>query len=288
MYGRPVGSPVHELYTMNIQKYILKQSKKIDRELTRILPRENEHPANLSQAMRYAVLSGGKRIRPILALAACEAVSGREKDVIPAALALELIHSYSLAHDDLPCMDNDELRRGKPSCHVKFGEDTALLAGDALLTLSFHLLCTGVIHRARTLKAASWIAEAVGHQGMVGGQALDMEYQNKEMDLPTAEYINTHKSGALIAVSTRAGAYLGGGSSREVDALYRYGKYVGLLFQVVDDIMDKQGYVQVVGVSEAREEAKKLLEKAKSALKPLGSKARVLSLLADFVVNRKN
>ncbi len=239
--------------------------------------------------MRYAVLSGGKRVRPILALEACKAVSGREKYVMPAALALELIHSYSLVHDDLPCMDNDLLRRGKPSCHAKFGEVTALLAGDALLTLAFEVVCRGMAHApVSNLTAIQWIAGAVGHQGMVGGQALDIECHGKEMDLPTVEYINTHKSGALIAVSTRVGAYLGGGSPQVVEALHRYGKYVGLLFQVVDDIMDEQGYAQVIGVHEAREEAKRLLEGAKKALLPLKSRGRVLSDLADFVANRKN
>lgn len=228
-------------------------------------------------------------MRPIFALAACEAVSGREKDVMSAALALELIHSYSLVHDDLPCMDNDLLRRGKPSCHAKFGEVTALLAGDALLTSAFQVLCGGAAKNdPKSLKAIQWISEAIGHRGMIGGQALDMEYQGKEMDLPTAEYINTHKSGALIAVSTRVGAYLGGGSSWEVEALHRYGKYVGLLFQVVDDIMDDQGYAKVIGVGETRKEAKKLLEKAKESLSPLKSKGHTLSAIADFIVNRKN
>jgi geranylgeranyl diphosphate synthase type II len=272
---------------VDIQKYILKQSKKIEKELSRVLPRENEHPARLSQAMRYAVFSGGKRMRPIFALEACRALSGRQENVMPAALALELIHSYSLAHDDLPCMDNDLSRRGKPSCHAKFGEVTALLAGDALLTLAFEVLCFKK-KDSKNLTAIQWIAQAIGHQGMVGGQALDMECQGKEMDLPTVEYINTHKSGALIAVSTRVGAFLGGGSPKEIETLYRYGKNVGLLFQVVDDIIDKQGYFQVIGARQAREETKRLLETAKNVLAPLKSRGRILSDLADFVANRKS
>jgi geranylgeranyl pyrophosphate synthase len=208
---------------------------------------------------------------------------------MPAAMALELIHSYSLAHDDLPCMDNDLLRRGKPSCHAKFGEVTALLAGDALLTLAFEILCKNSHpDLKRRMDSIQWIASAIGHKGMVGGQSLDMEYQDKEMDLPTVEFINTHKSGALIAVSTRVGAYLGGGSPQEVEVLHRYGKYVGLLFQVVDDIMDKQGYARVIGVSGAREEAQKLLEMAKKSVLSLKSKRLALTALADFVANRKN
>ena len=237
--------------------------------------------------MRYAVLSGGKRIRPIFALAACEAVGGKTASVLDAACALEFIHSYSLVHDDLPCMDNDLVRRGKPSCHAKFGEVTALLAGDALLTRAFGILASGKPDLKR-LRALSWMAEASGHQGMVGGQALDIEYRDKELDLPTVEYINTHKSGALIAVSTRMGAFLGGGSPKEVENLYRYGKAVGLLFQLTDDIMDAQGYAKVIGSRDAHEEAQKLLQRAKTALAPFKARGRALSAIADFVATRKN
>ena len=236
--------------------------------------------------MRYAVLSGGKRIRPIFTLAACEAVGGRTADALEAACAFELIHSYSLVHDDLPCMDNDAVRRGKPSCHAKFGEVTALLAGDALLTLAFQILSRAC--GKRQLQAIEWTAGAIGHRGMVGGQALDMEFQQKEPDLPTLEYINTHKSGALIAACLRVGAYLGGGSPAQVRSLHRYGQYVGLLFQIVDDIMDEQGYARAIGVRGAREEAASLLAKAKRELLPFGKKGLFLEKVADFVVTRKN
>ena len=271
---------------MGLESSLKKRSLRIEKALAACLPRESEPPRALSHAMRYAVLSGGKRIRPIFTLAACEAVGGREKDALNAACALELIHSYSLVHDDLPCMDNDSMRRGKPSCHAKFGQVTALLAGDALLTLAF-----GVLARStgeKQLQAVRWIAEAVGSRGMVGGQALDMEFQEKEADLPTLEYINTHKSGALIAACTRVGAYLGGGTPRQVEALYRYGKYVGLLFQIVDDIMDAQGVARAIGVRGAREEAALLLAKAKRELSLFGNKGRFLETVADFVVARKN
>ena len=265
---------------------VKKRSVRVKKALAACLPRENEHPRELSRAMRYAVLSGGKRIRPIFTLAACEAVGGRETAVLDAACALELIHSYSLVHDDLPCMDNDLMRRGKPSCHAKFGQVTALLAGDALLSLAFHVLAR--TRGKRQIQAVQWIAEAIGSRGMVGGQALDMEFQAKEADLPTLEYINTHKSGALIAACTRVGAYLGGGTPRQVEALYRYGKYVGLLFQVVDDIMDQQGYARALGVRGAREEAALLLANAKRELSPFGKKGQFLEAVADFMVTRKN
>lgn len=239
--------------------------------------------------MRYAVLSGGKRIRPILALEACRAVGGRIQDALPAACALELIHSYSLVHDDLPCMDDDQERRGQPTCHVRFGESTALLAGDALLTLAFKILCSPNGKAAsRQLEAGCFIAEAVGANGMVGGQAADLEFQPGNRDLPTIESINIRKSGALIAASIRAGAYLGGGRSSEVEALYRYGKAIGLLFQIVDDILDGQGYAKVIGISEARNQASALLAKAKKEIKPLGSRGQTLMALAEFVHDRRN
>lgn len=232
-------------------------------------------------------------MRPILALAACELVGGEERKAMPAACALELIHNYSLAHDDLPCMDNDDLRRGKPTCHKKFGEDTAVLAGDALLTLAFRVLSDMNGHHTakdlkRQLEVASMIADAIGTHGMVGGQAVDMEFQKKELDLPTMEYINTHKSGALIAVSLKAGAVLGGGKKNQIEPLYRYGKYLGLLFQIVDDILDREGYAKVIGVPEARCEAASLHFKAKKELRSFGHKAERLSQLADFVLTRKH
>ena len=238
--------------------------------------------------MRYAVLSGGKRIRPILTLAACEAVGGREKDAMPAACAIELIHSYSLIHDDLPCMDDDDIRRGKPSCHKKFGEALALLAGDALLTLAFQVLSSADPKNSKGhLEITRGIAEATGGSGMIGGQVVDIETQGKEIELPTLEYINTHKTGALIAVSLRSGALAGGGTTHQVRALTRYGQYAGLLFQIVDDILDGEGYAKSIGIPEAREEAKRLCGRAKDTLKIFGKKGEPLARIADFVLQRK-
>ncbi|MBI2095238.1 MAG: polyprenyl synthetase family protein [Candidatus Omnitrophica bacterium] len=276
---------------MNIHSYLARESARIDKALETFLPRPSPRSSALHQAMRYAVFPAGKRIRPVLALEACRAVGGDVKKAMPAACALELIHSYSLVHDDLPCMDDDPRRRGQPSCHVKFGEDTALLAGDALLTLAFRALCVrdGASSRrelAGRLDVARLIAEAVGSEGMVGGQAVDIACRDQEVDLATAEYINVHKSGALIAVSLKTGATLGGGSKKQVESLYRYGKFVGLLFQIVDDIMDRQGYAKVIGVSEARKEAGSLLGRAKAELAPLGPRGRTLAALADFVMTR--
>jgi len=272
---------------LSLSSYFEKKIKKINRALEGYLPRKNDRPASLHEAMRYAVLLGGKRIRPILALAACEAVSGNPKEVMPAACAIELIHSYSLIHDDLPCMDDDDTRRGKPSCHKKFGEATALLTGDALLTLAFQILNTaGVKNQKRRFDTARFIAEGIGSHGMIGGQAVDIESKGKEIDLPTIDYINTQKSGVLIAVSLKAGAYLGGGNPSQVNALYRYGKVMGLLFQIVDDILDGEGYAKLVGVSEAQKKARRLRDQAKGALHGFGGRSQALERIADFFLTR--
>ncbi len=278
---------------MDIQSYFNKQSAKIDSALDKFLPSEKELPVKLHRAMRYAVFSGGKRIRPILTLAACQAVGGNPKEAMPAACAIELIHNYSLVHDDLPCMDDDNVRRGRPTCHKKFGEVTALLAGDALLTLAFGVLSSSNgYHDAkgaqRRLLAARMVAEAVGTRGMVGGQAVDIEFQNKEVDLPTIEYINTHKSGALIVASLKVGALLGGGTQKQIKALTQYGRYVGLVFQIVDDILDREGYAKVIGRPEAIKEAKSLVEKAKTQIRIFGSKGVFLHKIADFILMRNH
>jgi geranylgeranyl diphosphate synthase, type II len=271
----------------NIQSYFNKQSQKIDKALRLYLPSEKEYPPRLHQAMRYAVFSGGKRIRPILALAACEAVGGDEKKVLPAACALELIHCYSLVHDDLPSMDNDDLRRGKPTCHKKFGEDLAVLTGDALLTLAFKVLAESGKNSKESLKVIATVAEAVGSRGMVGGQAAELAFQKKDMDLAAIEYINTHKTGALIAVSLRVGAMLGGASKRQTTALYSYGKSLGLLFQIVDDILDEEGYASAVGVSEAKRQAQHWLQNALKKLRIFGKSSDSLIHIAHFVAHRK-
>ena len=279
---------------MNLDRYFQEQRRKIDRALEGYLPPRSERPlpdrqagSSLHEAMRYAVLLGGKRVRPILALAACEVVSGDQKEVMPAACAIEFIHNYSLVHDDLPCMDDDDIRRGKPSCHKKFGEGAALLAGDALLTLAFQILSAEGSKKLKPrLEAIRLISEAIGNRGMIGGQVVDIETKGKEIDLPTIEYINTHKSGALIAVSLRVGAVLGGGNSGQVNSLFRYGKYAGLLFQIVDDILDGEGYAKLIGISQARKEAERLCGQAKEAIKGFGKKSQKLEQIADFILKR--
>ncbi len=277
---------------MALEKYFRQQAGKIEKALSGYLPKPDRHAPSLYQAMRYAVMSGGKRIRPILALAACEAVGGNSSRVMPAACALEMIHSYSLVHDDLPCMDDDATRRGKPTCHIKYGEVTALLAGDALLTLAFKILSAPLKKgdrgfAVRQLKVTHFIAEAVGAPGMVGGQAADMKYQEKIADLAALQYINVQKTGALIAASVRAGACLGEASDARIKAIFRYGQALGLLFQIVDDILDDEGYAKLLGQNQARQESAVLCARAKNEIRLLGKNGNRLAEIADFVMTRK-
>lgn len=268
---------------MDVRPYLKTKAARVDRALLAALPKAARGPKTLIEAMRYAVIGGGKRIRPVLTIAACEAVGGKEADAMDAALAIELIHSYSLVHDDLPCMDNDLMRRGKPSCHARYGEVTALLAGDALLTLAFE-----VLSRGKASSVSGWVADAAGYRGMVGGQALDMELQGQKrpIDLPHLEFINMNKTGELIGLSVRAGAFLGGASKAKVEALHRYGRSIGLLFQVVDDIIDGQGYVKLLGTTQTRELSLRLLERAKRSLASLGTRGRILEGIAELIAHR--
>ena len=277
---------------MPIEDYFQKKSLLIDKALLSFLPKTDKQAPLLYEAMRFAVMSGGKRVRPVLALAACEAVGGDERKVMPAACAVEMIHSYSLIHDDLPCMDDDSFRRGKPTCHVKFGEATALLAGDALLTLAFKILSAPPAKAdkaflARQLETVNFVAEAVGAPGMVGGQAADLMCQGKKISLATLEYVNSHKSGALIAASVRAGAHLGGGTAAEVKSLWRYGRTLGLLFQIVDDILDGEGYAELLGPVQAQKEAQAVFGRAEKEISFLGKKGQVLSEITRFTLERK-
>lgn len=270
---------------MDINKYLDKDRKLIDRELDRYLPKGNIYPPEVHQAMRYMVMSGGKRFRPILVLEACRACGGKTGDAMPAACAIELVHTYSVIHDDLPAMDDSDTRRGKPSCHVRFGEANAILAGDALLSLAFNLV--GRMKGPRAVKSVLLaVSHAVGTFGMVGGQVEDLKHKEKKVELPLLEYISTHKTGALISVSAKIGAIIAKAPEKKAKALLEYGKHIGLAFQIVDDILDKEGYAEAFGIKGARDEAKRLAEKAKKALGIFGKKAAALRCLADLVYER--
>lgn len=293
---------------MNLAEYLKRCQARVDRFLERCIPATLK-PEKLMQAMRYTLFSGGKRIRPILAIAATEAVGGPVTPVLPFACALELIHTYSLIHDDLPAMDDDEMRRGKPANHIVFGEALAILAGDALLTDAFRIMAEAAARsgpqQARALQALEEIAGAAGARGMVGGQAADMAAENTAFDLPTVEFIHVRKTGALIRAAVRAGALLGGARAEQLRRLTRYGELVGLVFQLADDILDAEGsreltgknsgrdqerhkatFPAVLGLAETKERARELLADALYELRAFGPAAEPLREIARFIVAR--
>ena len=264
-------------------------------------------PANLGEAMRYAVLGGGKRLRPMLVLAACEAVNGEREAAMRAACALELIHAYSLVHDDMPCMDNDVLRRGKPTVHVQFGEAQAMLAGDAMQALAFEVLTPDAgVAPALQARLCALLARSAGYAGMAGGQAIDLASVGKTLDEATLRDMHRRKTGALLQASVLMGAACGTADAQAIAALSDYGAALGLAFQVVDDILDvtqdsaqlgktagkdqdanKPTYVSVLGLEPARRLASELCDQAHAALRASGLKNPAwLSALADMVVER--
>jgi len=289
---------------------LAERRRRVDGALERWLPVQGNQPPLVHEAMRYSVFAGGKRLRPILALLACEAVGGDPENAMPAAAALEMIHTYSLIHDDLPAMDDDDYRRGRRTCHRVYGEAMAILAGDGLLTHAFRVLAEAESSRVRPddrLRIIAEIAEAAGSRGMVGGQAMDILAEGREIDPPTLLYLHTHKTGALIRASVRVGAIAGGASEEQLEAITGYGERVGLAFQIVDDILDIEGssvemgktagsdlrrkkatYPAVMGLEESRRQAARLLAEAKEALHPLGERAAPLLELADFVGCRRH
>jgi geranylgeranyl diphosphate synthase type II len=296
---------------MDLKSYFDHRISQVDKALESVLPGESTLPASLHKAMRYSIFAGGKRIRPILMIAACEAVGGDPARVMPAACAMEMIHTYSLIHDDLPAMDDDDFRRGRPTNHKVFGEATAILAGDALLTEAFILLSNPEAGREIDpeiiRRVVHIIARCAGSLGMVGGQVVDMESEGKKIDFPTLEYIHTHKTGALILASVQAGALIGGADDEAFAALTRYGEAAGLAFQVADDILDVVGdqaqlgkdvgsdqargkatYVALLGLEEARRRARELRDVALTALDPLGEPAEPLRSIASFIVDRSS
>jgi geranylgeranyl diphosphate synthase, type II len=293
---------------IDLESYLAPRRQRVEAALDALFPVDPVHPHRLVEAIRYSLLGGGKRLRPILALASCEAVDGDTAAVLPLACALEMIHSYSLVHDDLPSMDDDALRRGQPTVHIAFGEGLAVLAGDALLTEAFVELLRAA-ERApqpqRALQAAREIAEAAGLHGMVGGQAADLAAEGGDADLPLVEFIHVRKTGALLLAAVRGGALVGGADDHQLRGLTRYGECVGLAFQVADDILDvaapsartgksvgrdgerrKATYPAVLGLVEAKTRARELRDEALAALDGMGAAADPLRALARFVVDR--
>ncbi len=289
----------------DIAKAFLEESRQfVDKRLNQFLPSAKSSPPTVHEAMRYSTFAGGKRLRPALVLASALAVNGALEDAAPAACALEMIHTYSLIHDDLPAMDDDDLRRGRPTCHKVYGDAIAILAGDALLTCAFETLTH--LRRTKAIPPiVRIIAQGAGTRGMVGGQVLDMEGEGKPATLASVRAIHTWKTGALITASCEAGALAGGSTPKEFKALQLYGQKIGIAFQIVDDILDmtaspdelgktpgkdakkgKATYPAVMGLAKARTEADRLADQAFQALKIFGSRAKTLEALGRFVVER--
>ena len=285
--------------------------RRVEEALDAALPPDSAWPATIHRAVRYSLFAGGKRIRPLLVLSAAEAVGAGPQAAMPLACAVEMIHTYSLIHDDLPAMDDDDLRRGKPTSHKVFGEAMAILAGDALLTRAFHLMAelpdgSTPEDMRRRLAATAILGEAAGTSGLIGGQVEDLESEGRAVTGATLERLHRAKTGALLAACVRGGAVLGGAGADDLARLTRYAAAIGLAFQVVDDVLDATGdaarlgktagkdekdekatYVRVHGLVEARRIADRLREEAREALAPLGDRARLLGALADQIVQRE-
>lgn len=293
-----------------LTRYLEERRLLVDDALGRYLPAPDDYPKAIHEAVHYSVFAGGKRLRPILILTAAEAAGGQVEPALPTAAAVELIHTYSLVHDDLPAMDDDDFRRGRPTCHKVYGEAMAILVGDALLTQAFILLSSQP-HPLRVgpeacLRVIHEIAQAAGSRGMVGGQAVDILQEDRQVDLPTLQYLHTHKTGALIRACLRVGGILAAAGGEQMEALTRYGERIGLAFQIVDDILDLEGNLAVLGkqagsdlrknkatfpallgLEESRRRAHRLAEEAKQALSVFGDSGATLVALADFVVTRR-
>lgn len=296
--------------TIKIEQYLDEKKTLVDKALQKFMPRPSGLASDVINAMNYSLFAGGKRVRPILCMAGAEAVGGSTDSVVPVACAIELIHTYSLIHDDLPVMDNDDLRRGKPTNHKVFGEAVALLAGDGLLTLAFNLMAgygaEKEVEKKALLRVIDLIASAAGYKGMVGGQVVDITYEGKEPDPSVVEYIHRHKTAALIAASVTAGTILAGGNKDEEKSINRYGQQVGLAFQIADDILNIQGdrkimgkgtgsdkekgkmtYPSVFGTAESTKIQKELIKNAIESLKGFDNRAEPLRDLARYIINRK-
>jgi geranylgeranyl diphosphate synthase type II len=295
--------------TFDFDAYMKERGAAVDAALERFLPAETDHPETLHKAMRYSVFAGGKRLRPVLVIAGAEAVGGQMNDVMPTACAMELIHTYSLVHDDLPAMDNDDFRRGVPTNHKVFGEAMAILAGDALLTLAFRLIADTYkpgMDASCLRDALADIADAAGHAGMVGGQVADLESEGKSVTLDTVDYIHAHKTGALILTSLRVGARLCGATAAQIRALSVVGANLGLAFQIVDDILDvvassadlgktagkdqaqrKATYPSLHGLDASRVRARELIAEAERALVKFGARGEPIRALGRFILYRK-
>ncbi len=292
---------------MNLASYLTARTALIERALDGFLPRASVKPTTIHKAMRYSLFAGGKRLRPVLTLAAAEACGGGLRRAVPAACAVECIHTYSLIHDDLPCMDDDDLRRGRPTSHKVFGEGVAVLAGDGLLTIAFEILAQAApTPRYSTAALIRELASASGSQWLIGGQVADLEGEGKKVDGPGLKYIHRCKTAALLTASIRLGAMGANATPARLAALTAFGQALGLAFQVIDDILDvtqtteklgktagkdmaatKATYPAIFGLDRSRKEARRLTAAAHTSLKPFGKNAATLRALADYLLARE-
>lgn len=295
---------------MNLSSYFKEKRKAVDtflKDYISVREKEKDCPRQLSDSMGYSLMAGGKRIRPILSIASYEAAGGKSDVILPIAASLELVHTYSLIHDDLPAMDNDDFRRNKPTNHKVFGEATAILAGDALLTDAFHIISHAHAHPAKLLRVVRELTFAGGPEGMVGGQTADIILEGKKAKKQDIVYIHTHKTGSLIRGSVRIGAIMAGPTSKKLNALTKYGENIGLAFQIIDDILDiigtkeemgkstgadsargKNTFPSVFGLKESEMIAERLVNESLEALEDFGSKADPLREIAKFILKRRN
>ena len=292
---------------MNLKNYLKSRQKKIDRSLDRYLPKENASPPTIHKAMRYSLFAGGKRLRPILCLAAAEACGGKIDNALPLACAMECIHTYSLVHDDLPSMDNDDFRRGRPTCHKVFGEGIAVLAGDALLTIAFEIVSRVEFSPRYNMSILlREIAVAAGSRKLIAGQVADLEAEGRKIDMAGLRYIHENKTAAILTTSVRLGAMSAGAKPKQLDAITKFGRALGLAFQIIDDILDvtqtaeklgksagkdiaakKATYPAVIGLEKSRTEAKRLTRQAHNALSIFDEKAEPLHALANYLLERE-
>jgi geranylgeranyl diphosphate synthase type II len=298
-----------KMNSFDLNSYILSKRRQINSALEEILGHASNY-SRLIKAMKHSLMAGGKRLRPILCITAAEAVKGKTDDVMRAACALEMIHTYSLIHDDLPAMDNDNLRRGQPTCHIAFDEATAILAGDALLTFAFEILSsielTNINHALKWLQVINTTATAAGYKGMIEGQMRDMAAEETLISLEKLEEMHALKTGALIEASIIAGAILGDGSLEQIEKLKIYAKNIGLAFQVTDDILNVEGdpalmgkdvgtdkarkkstYPSILGIEKSKGFAKKLVNNALQSLDHFDNKSDPLRAIAHYIIERK-
>ena len=292
---------------MTLKAYLAARQRSIDRALDRFLPKEDVAPSTIHRAMRYSLFAGGKRLRPILCLAAAEACGGKISDALPLASAMECIHTYSLVHDDLPSMDNDDFRRGRATCHKIFGEGIAILAGDGLLTVAFEIAARAKPTRRYSMtQIIREIASAAGSCKLIAGQVADLEAEGQPADRSLVRYIHENKTAAMLTTSVRLGAMSANAETKKLRAMTKFGRSLGLAFQVIDDILDvtqtseklgksagkdvaaqKATYPAVIGLDASRAEARRLTNAAQRALNSFGTEAKRLQEIANYLLDRE-